>query len=267
MTTDGWPVMIDGAICARAAISVNAEAVQFGLGVFTTLAVVEGRPQWVEAHQRRLTRDAAHLGFRYVSEGLAERCARFLAALPAAVNGLKVLVLVDHGALREVLVARPHGYTEERVEAGRRLRLVSCDSRRGRRWAQHKTLNYGEHLLAQREALQHGYDDALWVDDDGALLEAATASFFLVRCGEILTPPLQQGVLAGVSRERILALNTEFPVREMPVPREWLAEVEVVFVANALGGVMPVRQIDEQQWALSPTSWALRLRRALLSRP
>jgi branched-chain amino acid aminotransferase len=241
-------------------IAVQADGFQYGLGVFTTAAVEAGRVRWLEAHAERLERDAAALGLAYTAGGLGDRCARVVAA---GCNGVKVVVFADDPGVSELILPRPHAYTAEVLAQGRRLQRIECAGRRGARLAQVKHLNYAEHLLATRKARAAGYDDALWVDQSGMVLEAATASLFIVRGGQVITPPLSEGVLAGVTRAKVLGLGATFGLCERPVPWAWLEEAEEVFVTNALAGVMAVRAVDQRVFRWGPETVTARIAAAL----
>src|SRR6185436_13375707 len=70
-----------------------------------------------------------------------------------------------------------------------------------------KTLSYGGNMRSTRIAQRDGADDALWVDPDGNVLEAPTSTLFWVdNEGNLHTPELEAGVLASITRERIMRL-------------------------------------------------------------
>ncbi len=69
-----------------------------------------------------------------------------------------------------------------------------------------KSLSYAANMLAKRLAKDAGYDDALFVTPHGRVLEGTTSSFFWVDAsGELLTPPLEDRILASITRDRVIA--------------------------------------------------------------
>jgi branched-subunit amino acid aminotransferase/4-amino-4-deoxychorismate lyase len=250
-------ILLNGKLLNAEAATVSplGEGFQFGVGVFTTMRVQDGRPQFFQAHAERLVRDARALGLEVASEPsvLAERCAACIAVNRIDAGGLKIVWFADAGGRTgEIISQRPYSYGPELAERGFRLTTRICASRENHELSRHKTLNYLDHLHAKRAAAAAGFDDALWVDERGIVLEGATTNVFAVIDGRIFTPDEKAGLLPGVGRRVVLELTVEGleRARPMTLTRELLAGAAEVFVTNSLIGVVPVRSWDERNYSL-----------------
>lgn len=107
---------------------------------------------------------------------------------------------------------------------------------------QHKTLNYLPNILARAEALQSGADEAIFLNTAGFLTEATVSNLFLVKEGEVFTPPVSAGLLPGITRAVVLEIchRNSIPSREKNLrPRE-LARADEAFLTNSLMEIMPL---------------------------
>ena len=111
-----------------------------------------------------------------------------------------------------------------------------------------KSGNYLNSLLAYLEAAQEEYDDALMCNADGHLTEGTTFNIAYVRRGIIATPPLDIGILEGVTRRVMIKVagDLRIPVREVRFPKERLFGADEVFMTSSLKEVFPVTKIDRK---------------------
>ena len=96
------------------------------------------------------------------------------------------------------------------------------------------------------EANKLGAKDALMLSPAGFLTECTTSNIFLVQGGRILTPSLDSGILAGITRTMVIRLAKEngLPVEEGQWPPEILEKVDEIFITGTLKKIMPVTQLD-----------------------
>jgi branched-chain amino acid aminotransferase len=132
-----------------------------------------------------------------------------------------------------------------------------------------KTGEHLFHVLAIREARVHGAHEALLVDAAGCVLEGASSNVFAVRDGAVETPPLAAGLLAGVTRARVLDLARDLgvPVQERPLPLPVLQSADEVFLTSTVREVLPVVRIGDGPIGSGepgPTTW--RIHRAFRER-
>jgi len=106
--------------------------------------------------------------------------------------------------------------------------------------------NYLASLLALREAREGGADEALVVNRDGMVVEGPTSNLFVVRRGELWTPPLEIGILAGITRSLVieLARGRGLSVRERALPPAQVAAADEVFLTSSIREIVPVVEID-----------------------
>jgi len=130
-----------------------------------------------------------------------------------------------------------------------------------------KTTSYGENVVALARAREHGADEALLADTRGRLAEGTGSNVFVETAGELLTPSLETGALAGITRELVLLWGREagLPVREArpdELPWEVLDDVAAGRAHLALTGsvrhVTPVVRLDDVDVTPGPLSQEVR---------
>ena len=106
--------------------------------------------------------------------------------------------------------------------------------------------NYANAQLIKMEAVAEGYGEGIALDTSGNVSEASGANIFVVRDGIILTPPIGNSVLAGITRDSVITLARElgFEVREQTIPREMLYIADEVFFCGTAAEVTPIRSVD-----------------------
>ncbi len=111
-----------------------------------------------------------------------------------------------------------------------------------------KSGNYLNSLLAYLEAVPEGFDDALLANAEGHLTEGTTFNIFYIKRGILVTPPLEIGILDGITRRQVIDLAREqgVRVREVRFPRERLYEADEVFLSSSIKEVFPVTRVDHQ---------------------
>jgi branched-chain amino acid aminotransferase len=110
-----------------------------------------------------------------------------------------------------------------------------------------KSGNYLNSVLAYLEAAQDGFDDALLCNADGHVTEGTTFNIYYIKRGILVTPPLDIGILDGITRRFVLAAATQLaiPYREVRFPRERLYEADEAFLTGSVKEVFPVTRIDD----------------------
>ncbi len=108
--------------------------------------------------------------------------------------------------------------------------------------------NYVNSILAKREVVDAGYQEAVMLDDQGYVCEASGENVFMVRKGRVCTPPLGGSILPGITRDAIIQLCGEqgVPVEQRPVSRDELYTADEVFFTGTAAEVTPVREIDDR---------------------
>ncbi len=114
--------------------------------------------------------------------------------------------------------------------------------------AGHKVTSYASYVLARRSAVARGAGEALLVDPEGRVVEGAFSNLFAVVDGEVITPPLAQGPLPGVTRQVVLELLAEMApaCRQETVTVTTLREAAELFVTSSVAEVLPVTRLGDQ---------------------
>lgn len=213
------------------------ECYQFGLGLFETISVENGKPVFLDWHLERLQNSLHELGIhRLVSEAEVRD---FLSSQSGEHYALKIMVS-DKNLL---FTTRPNPYTPEKIQKGFRLVYSSVYRNETSPLVRHKTMNYGDCILEKRRAASLNADEQIFLNSKGELCEGTTTNIFFVRNRNIYTPPVSCGLLPGVMRRFVME---NFNVTECILKKEDILLMEECFVTNSLMGIMPVNSLGEQ---------------------
>src|ERR671933_1853852 len=111
------------------------------------------------------------------------------------------------------------------------------------------TGSYVNTALAVDEAHRGGYDDAIFLTQDGQVSEASAANIFLVRKGGLVTPPVTADILEGITRDAVMELAEKelgMPVTQREVSRTELYAADEVFLTGTGFQIAPVVEIDDR---------------------
>ena len=226
---------VDGAIgpAEEARIPITDEGLTRGDGGFEVVRLYDGRPFALADHLARLDRTCAGLRLPYDADALR---AEIVALLDAAgpVDALLRVVLTRGG--RRVLTIEP---LPERLTVAR-VATVTYSTTRVLDGL--KTLSYAGNMLAGRLARERGFDEALLVTPHGRVLEGPTWTFFWVSDGRLLTPPLEDRILASITRAYVIE---ECDAQEQPCTLDDIAAADEAFIASTVREVMPISAVDD----------------------
>jgi branched-chain amino acid aminotransferase len=231
---------LDGDImpAGEAMIPATDDGLIRGDGAFEVIRVYDGNPFALERHFSRLERSAANLRLPVDLEAVRADAHRLLARAGVGPDHDLLRIVITRGGRRLLL-------TEPLPPAPDRLRLKSVTYAPTRILDGVKSLSYASNMLAGRLAREQGFDDALLVTPHGRVLEAPTSSIFWVQGEEILTPPLDDHILASITRALVLQAAGAV---ERACPLEQLLAADEVFVASTTREVQPVVAVDERQF-------------------
>jgi branched-chain amino acid aminotransferase len=233
----------------EAVVSVFDHGFTVGDGVFETVKVIGGRPFALRRHIERLHRSAQGLGLA-VPMGDAP--------LRSAVDEVVAASGLELARLRITLTAGVTPLGSGRGEGEPTLVIAAgplvpwspdttavtvpwpCNERSA--LAGVKRTSYAENVVALAEARKVGATEALQPNLAGNLCEGTGSNVFVVLDGELVTPPLLAGCLAGVTRALVLELLPE--ADEANVPMADLAEADEVLLTSTTRDVQPLRMLD-----------------------
>ena len=108
---------------------------------------------------------------------------------------------------------------------------------------------YLNSVLAKEETAQAGYDEAILLDQRGNVCEGSGENIFVIREGQILTPPHTAAILDGINRKSVIQIATDlgYTVVERDIARAELYMAEEVFLTGTAAELVPVREIDDRE--------------------
>jgi len=235
-------------------VSILDRGLQFGDGLFETLAIIDGQPCLWDSHVARLAAGCSRLGITMPETGVLKGEAREL------IGGHRQAVL-------KIMLTRgcsERGYAPADTTATRILSLFSWDgpadspltvdisSRRlglNPALAGLKHLNRLEQVMARRE-LPPDAGEAIMLDINGRLVEGIAANIFLQQGDRLLTPRLDESGVAGVVRQLVMdtARDMNMPVEEMRLYQQDLLNSDALYYSSSLLGIRRVSSIIGQDW-------------------
>ncbi|MEJ7892591.1 MAG: aminotransferase class IV [Solirubrobacteraceae bacterium] len=225
---------VDGTIAPpqESRISITDEGLLRGDGAFEVVRLYDGRPFALEDHYTRLQQSLE--GIRLEIDIVALR--REVDALLEEVGPADALLrlVVTRGG-RRIAIVEPLPQTPGTAK------VVTVTFSPGRILDGLKTLSYGANMLAGRVAKEQGAHEALFVTPHGRVLEGPTWTFFWVRDGKLLTPPLSDRILRSITREKILEITD---AQEQVTTLDDLPSAEEAFIASSLREALPIAEID-----------------------
>jgi branched-chain amino acid aminotransferase len=255
-------VVIDGRLAPgdQACVSVFDRGFLYGDSVFEAVATRGGRPVDLEAHLARLVRsaDQVYIPMPVPSTRIAAEVEMALRASGNAESNIRVMLTRGQGALgldptsaqgplRVIIVTPLHRPPRESYEQG-----IAVSTYRTQRTADAtdavgaKVGNYLVAVLAVRRARERGSDEALIIDASGHVVEGATSNVFAVRGGVLVTPPVEAGILPGITRARLLEIARSLGVacEEKTLGVAELMTADEVFISSSVREVVPVVKVD-----------------------
>ena len=214
-------------------IPITDEGLLRGDGAFEVIRLYDGVPFALDEHLERMSRTAAGIRLPLDTAAYEAEIAALLAADPPGDAQLR-LVATRGGrrlAIVEPLAAGP---------ATLALRTVTYSP--PRLLDDIKSLSYAANMLATRIAVERGGDEALLVTPHGRVLEAPTSSIFWVSDGNAFTPPLDDHILASITRAIVIELTGAV---ERACTLDDLRSADEVFLASTIREVQSVSSVNE----------------------
>jgi branched-chain amino acid aminotransferase len=261
----GAVVNVNGRIASarEAVIPVFDHGFLYGEGVYETIRTYNRVPFLFDRHARRLRSSADRLVLT-VPLGDDELLARVgetvAAAGPIGEAYIRILLTRGVGELSYdpavtptpslVIIVKPFEPPPARVyERGIRISLVSVlRNHPGSVSPQIKSNNLLNNVLAMQEAYRRGAEEGLMLNYRGELSECSQANLFLVTGGAALTPPIEAGLLEGVTRGFLFEVGADVgvPVREATLRPEDLYGADEAFITSTTRELSPVTQVDDR---------------------
>jgi len=250
-------------------VSVLDRGIQYGDGLFETIAVIDGHCCLWERHFQRLCQGCERLGITVPDA--AELFAEAEAAIKGHPKGvLKIIVTRGAGgrgyrpsantsASRIVYYSPWPDYPEDYWKNGVSLRICSTCLGINPALAQLKHLNRLEQVLARLEWDDLSIFEGIMLDSDGRVVEGTMSNLFVIKNNILITPDLSRCGIAGVMRGLIieLAATLNIPVTIKDVGVDELKAADAIFISNSLIGILPAKELANQRYSLDPIFPAL----------
>lgn len=266
----GAVVNVNGRIVDQehAVVSVFDHGFLYGEGVYETLRTYNGQPFLFDRHMRRLRRSAGMLSLTVTVDD-TEIESRFFATMRAAglPGGLGresyIRLMITRGvgelsydpsvcpAPTVVVIVKPQVNPPlEAYERGVRVSLVSTvRNHPGSVNPLIKSNNLLNNAIAAQEAAKRGGFEGVMRNYRGELAECTTSNLFVVTRGAALTPPLDAGLLPGITREYLFEIGAErgISVREAVLRDEDLFGADEAFLTSTTREIVPIVRVDDRQ--------------------
>lgn len=256
----------------KARVAPVSSAMLYGRGVFTTVAIYNGKPflwprHWkrLEEHARRLSVETDGANERNVGEALKK-----LVAVNQVANGrARVILLARSG--RDIWRAKKEtrktdllimtGEPQKIPAAGMSLAVSPHRQNTYSPIIGIRSLNYLEQVLSWEEAQSRDFDEAVMLNERGEIVSATMANLFWVKDGTLHTPALSTGAIAGITRSAVIDLAGKqfIPVIEGVYELGDLAEADEIFLTSASLGLAVVTTFDFRRYSINPASISAKL--------
>ena len=247
----------------QAVISVFDHGFLYGDGVYETLRTYNRRPFLLDRHLARLRASADRLALDVpLTDGDLEARIRetMRRVNPGGEVTIRMLVTRGVGELTydpaacpcptTVIIARPHYDIPDTMLRDGISAVVASVLRNHPRSVDPsiKSNNLLNNVLAMQEAIRQGACEAILLNHRGELAECSQSNLFAVRDGVVLTPPLDAGLLEGVTRNFLFEVGTDIgvPVHEAVLREADLGRVDELFITSTTREVIPVIRVNER---------------------
>jgi branched-chain amino acid aminotransferase len=259
--TSPVPVILNGELYPdeAATIPVADRSFCYGDGLFETLRVHNRAPFQLRSHYQRLSNGAAALGIKvpYTESQLEDQIDELVAESDVTEAMVRValsrgvgergyspdgadapIMVITLGSAPKIIPGHPVPW---------RLHTSSIRLNQSDILLRHKTANRLNNVLAKAEAQQLGYDDALFLNLAGHLVEATCANLFWIDGNTVCTPPESAGALPGITRELVMSLcdSHDKLLAEENGDLQTLARADGAFLTLSSYGLIEIGRVDQ----------------------
>ncbi|MGO1043306.1 aminotransferase class IV [Clostridioides difficile] len=228
-------------------LSFNSSLSKFGIGLFETIKVKDGIAIDLNTHIDRMLNSITclDLNINYEKGFLIDEIVKYIKKENIINKALRITVF-DEGyniSIREI------PYNKEAYNKGFKL-TISPIVRGDSLIYRHKTTNYFENIYTKNIANKNGYNDGIFINSDGVILECSVSNIFFIRGSKVYTPSSKLPILNGTIKKRIIKICDELHIElvENEINISEISSFDFVFVTNSLMGAMKVTEIDKTEF-------------------
>jgi len=259
-------IYLNGRIVPRfeAKLSAFDHGFLYGYGLFETMRAYNGRIFRLDSHVTRLCCSAESIGLTHSiltthegEQSLKAACMATLEANEFKDARIRLTVSAGEGDMTPdtgtcakptvLITARTLAPSPpEKYEVGFKAAVSFLRRNSQSPLSRLKSVSYMENVLARMTARATGYDEAIFLNEQGYLAEGSTTNVFLVSHGELITPCFESGVLPGITREAVLeiARTSNIKATERWVELNELIEAQEAFLTNSILELMPLVSVE-----------------------
>ncbi|MDH4202333.1 MAG: aminotransferase class IV [Phycisphaerae bacterium] len=250
-------VFLNGQIIKAAAadVAITDSSYLYGIGLFETMRAADGSVFRLTDHLARLNSSAETLAIAnsYSDEQVTQAVDEVLTA--NKLSEARLRLQISNGAVKSdgttttnllVMATEFTPYPAEYYEKGVRVALTDFRQNPADPFCGHKTTCYGPRLTALKNAHEKLATEALWFTTENFLAEGSISNVFLVKDGQLYTPPVQTPVLPGIARKTVIEIAEaeNIPCHEQPLQIGDLLAADEVFLTNVIMEVLPVTSVE-----------------------
>jgi len=233
-----------------------------GWGVFSTLRIYRGHPFEFDHHFDRLARDAERISLPlpYTRARVRAGVAELVRANSVTDGCMRIYFVNNQAAIWSSQERFPEiDWLMYTVDLPLRAGNVKLSLQQNGRYAAHplagvKVTSWLQNVWAVEQAHHRGFEDAILLNEFGNVTECTAANLYIVKNGEVITPPLSSGCLAGVSRLLLeqIAPSAGIPIQERDFTAAELYAADEVFISSTTRQIQPVEQVEEHRYPQPP---------------
>ncbi|MCX6012775.1 MAG: aminotransferase class IV [Chloroflexi bacterium] len=244
---------------AEAKVSPLDYGYLYGYGLFETMRAYQGKIFRLQKHLKRLYNDAQLIGIELSTYNLETAISDVIEANKLTDARVRLTITKGKGEITPdpascktptvFIIAQQYTPLPERVYFEGCIVILSRYKRSSiSALSGIKSANYLINILAKTEAKASGAYEALLLNEKGFISEASMSNIFIVHKNNLLTPPVESGILPGITRAAVLeiAVNLGIKAYERDISLKLLEEAEEIFLTNSILEILPVHRIDSK---------------------
>lgn len=249
-------------------ISPMDRGLMHGLGLFETILAIDSIPVFAGRHLARLKLGCQRLGWTLDLADAVKIMTELVIrnGLSSGRSRIRLSVTAGSGVMGDLSLGDDHLLlmTASRVDESP-VSISANFSPYVRNeiaaLAGLKSASYAENAVALDHARRLGFEETVFLNHAGNLCEAATSNLFLVKDGVLLTPSLDSGCLAGITRALVIEFAGQLGIscEERDLAADLIHEADEVFLTSSIRGVMAVSRLGDRQLPVGEITGKLRL--------
>ena len=238
----------------KALIPHSDAGFQRGLGVFDTMLGIDGEPINPQPHFKRLTdncKTCLLTDFPYDLDWFCTTASRLLDKMGLREGHARIRTQITTGTPKEmfalpdkplIMMSAIAAHVPEEITPLKVCiveeypRIAHCA------FENCKRIDYTRSYFAKQKAIAEGFDDAIITNTEGNVACATTSNLFILEGNKLITPPLVDGVLDGITRKTLIS---EGNVKEQSISKTRLLSADAIFFTNSILGIRPIMQVNQ----------------------